>query len=73
VIYGLTVQQMGRFFDFRCPECMGLASLRPLVRESGPLLKISCEVHPRNFGEWKSEVEMQQEKLALAKRIGLLE
>jgi hypothetical protein len=32
-----------------------------------------CEIHPDNFGEWTSEAEMQQEKVALAKRIGLLE
>lgn len=35
----------------------------PLIRESNPLLKTYCEVHPNNFGEWGSEAEMEQEKL----------
>ena len=37
------------------------------------MLKIYCEVHPNNFGEWHSQEEMEREKVDLAKRIGLFD
>ena len=73
MIYGLTVQKTGSFFEFRCPECGWDLAYQPLKRELRPRLRIFCTTHPDNFGEWASEAEMQREKLELAKRIGLLE
>jgi hypothetical protein len=68
VIYGLTLQRVGSALAFRCPLCW-----RPLVRESTPTkIAIRCEQHPEYFGEWPSEVEMEWEKIELAKCIGLL-
>jgi len=43
-----------------------------LVREDDSDIKIYCPVHPENFGAWKSEEEMEREKLEPAKRIGLM-
>jgi len=71
VIYGLTVQKIGRSFQFRCLECTSLTGRITLIRTDRPRLRVSCEVHPENFGEWASEEEMEKEKLALAQRIGL--
>lgn len=72
MIYGLTVQKIGHLLEFRCPQCNKLGAYRlPLIRESKPVLKIYCETHPDNFGEWLTETEMEQEKSELAKRIGL--
>jgi len=72
VIYGLTVQQVGRFFEFRCPQCASQGDLRPLILERSGVVKIYCQTHLDNFGVWASAADMQREKLALAKRIGLL-
>ena len=71
MIYGLTVQKIGRSFQFRCLECTSLTGRITLIRTDHPRLRVSCEVHPENFGEWASEEEMEKEKLALAQRIGL--
>jgi hypothetical protein len=72
MIYGLTVQKLGHLFEFRCSDCSEPRVYRhPLIRETKPLLTIFCKVHTNNFGEWRSEQEMEQEKLYLAKRIGL--
>lgn len=71
MIYGLTVQKIGRSFQFRCLECTSLTGRITLIRSDGPRLRVSCEVHPENFGEWASAEEMEKEKLALAQRIGL--
>ena len=74
MIYGLTVQRLGHLLEFRCPDCSKPKVYRhPLIWESKALLRIYCEVHPNNFGEWRSEAEMEQENLDLAKRIGLSE
>jgi hypothetical protein len=43
-----------------------------MIRESAPTLKIYCQTHPENFGQWGSEAEMEREKQELARRIGLL-
>ena len=71
MIYGLTVQKIGRTFQFRCLECTSLTGRITLIRTNNPRVRVSCEVHPENYGEWASEAEMEQEKLALAQRIGL--
>ncbi len=71
MIYGLTVQKVGRSFELRCLECTSLTGRITLVRSTTPRLRVHCEVHPDNYGEWASEAEMEKEKLALAKRIGL--
>lgn len=71
MIYGLTVQKIGRSFQFRCLECTSLTGRITLIRTDTPRVRVSCEVHPENYGEWTSEAEMEQEKLALARRIGL--
>jgi hypothetical protein len=42
-----------------------------LVRQDGPPIRLHRKVHPENYGEWRSEAEMEEEKLALAGRIGL--
>jgi hypothetical protein len=73
VIYGLTVQEVGQFVVFRCPQCVLETYPLPLIIERSSGVKIYCEVHPENFGMWPSETHMQQEKLSLAKRIGLVE
>lgn len=71
MIYGLTIQKVGKCFELRCPECTCLTGRLGLVRQDGPRIRLHCRVHPENFGEWLSEVEMEVEKLALANRIGL--
>lgn len=71
VIYGLTVQKVGRSFELRCLECTTLTGRISLLRSESPRLRVHCEVHPENYGEWSSEAEMEKEKAALAKRIGL--
>jgi len=71
MIYGLTIQRVGRSFELRCPECTCLTGRLGLVREDGQRIRLRCRVHPENFGEWRSEPEMELEKLALAGRIGL--
>jgi hypothetical protein len=43
-----------------------------LVWQFDHYLKIYCEAHPENFGQWRTETEMEQDKIALAKRIGLI-
>lgn len=71
MIFGLTIQKVGKRFELRCPECTILTGRLGLVREDRPRLKLYCKQHPEIFGVWESEAEMEQEKLALAKRIGL--
>src|SRR5580765_585861 len=71
VIYGLTIQKVGKSFELRCPECTCLTGKIGLVRKDGLGIRLLCGVHPENFGEWQSESEMEREKLALAERIGL--
>ena len=71
MIYGFTIQKVGKSFEFRCPECTCLTGRLGLVRQDGPGIRLHCRVHPENFGEWRSEPEMEVEKLALAGRIGL--
>jgi len=71
VIYGLTLQKVGNRLDLRCPECTSLTGRLGLVRKEDPLLKLYCPVHPDYFGQWRSEEEMEREKLALAQRMGL--
>jgi hypothetical protein len=34
-------------------------------------IRLQYKLHPENFGEWRSEAEMEEQKLALAGRIGL--
>jgi len=73
VIYGLSVQKIGHSLEFRCSECMrSRAYYLPLVWQFDNYLKIYCEAHPDNYGQWPSEAEMEQEKISLAKRIGLI-
>ena len=72
VIFGLTIQKVGKRIELRCPECTCLTGRLGLVRENGPRLKLYCQQHPDNLGVWSSEEEMEREKLALAKRIGLM-
>jgi hypothetical protein len=73
VIYGLSVQKFGHLLEFRCIECMRSKAFRfPMIRESEPTLRIYCETHPENFGQWASEAEMEKDKRELASRIGLL-
>ena len=71
VIYGLTIQKVGKSFELRCPECTCLSGRLGLVRQDVPRIRLHCRVHPENFGEWRSEPEMEGEKRALAGRIGL--
>ena len=71
MIFNLTVQKVGKRFELRCPECTTVGGRLSLVRESSPRLKLYCREHPDNCGVWNSETEMEQDKLALAKRIGL--
>jgi hypothetical protein len=52
-------------------ECTCLTGRLGLVRQDGPPIRLHCKVHPENYGEWRSEAEMEEEKLALAGRIGL--
>jgi len=53
-------------------ECTCLTGRLGLVRQDGPSAhQAHCKVHPENCGEWRSEAEMEEEKLALAGRIGL--
>jgi hypothetical protein len=73
VIYGLSVQKFGHLLEFRCIDCLRSKAFRfPMIRELGPTLRIYCETHPENFGEWGSEAEMERDKRELASRIGLL-
>jgi hypothetical protein len=71
VIFGLTIQKVGKRLELRCPECTVLTGRIGLIREESPRLKLYCKHHPDIFGVWNSEAEMEDEKLALAKRIGL--
>ena len=71
VIYGLTIQKVGKSFELRCPECTRLSGRLGLVRQDGPPIRLLCKVHPENFGEWRTGAEMEEQKLALAGRIGL--
>jgi hypothetical protein len=73
VIYGLSVQKFGHLLEFRCVDCMRSNAFRfPMIRKSQPTLRIYCETHPENFGQWASEAEMEKDKRELASRIGLL-
>ena len=71
MIYGLTIQKIGNRMEFRCMECTLLTGRIGLIREEGPPLKLYCKVHPENFGQWRSEEEMERERTALAARMGL--
>ncbi len=71
MIYGLTIQKIGKSFELRCPECTCLTGRLGLIREDGQRIRLSCRVHPENFGEWRSELDLEAEKLELAGRIGL--
>jgi len=73
MIFGLTVQKIGPLFELRCPECTRLGvAYSPLVRESTPTsIRVYCETHGTS-GVWASELEMEREKIDLAKRIGLV-
>ena len=71
MIFGLTVQRIGKRFEYRCPECTVVSGRLGLVREERPRLKLYCKQHPDICGVWTSEADMEDEKLALAKRIGL--
>jgi len=71
VIYGLTIQKVGKSFELRCPECTRLSGRLGLVRQDGPPIRLQCKVHPENFGEWRTGAEMEEQKLARAGRIGL--
>lgn len=71
MIFGLTIQKVGRRFELRCPECTLITGRIGLIREESPRLRLYCKQHPDIFGVWESEAEMEREKLALAKRIGL--
>ena len=71
VIFGLTIQKVGKRLELRCPECTVLSGRLGLIREERPRLKLFCRHHPDICGVWNSEAEMEDEKLALAKRIGL--
>jgi hypothetical protein len=71
VIYGLTIQRVGNSFELRCPECTCLTGRLGLIRQDGPHIRLHCEVHPENYGEWHSEPDLEAEKMALAGRIGL--
>jgi hypothetical protein len=57
--------------DVRICECTCLTGRLGLLRQDGPPIRLHCKVHPENYGEWRSEAEMEEEKLALAGRIGL--
>jgi len=73
VIYGLSVQKFGRLLEFRCIDCMRSKAFPfPMSRESGTTIRIYCETHPENFGQWGSEAELEKDKRELARRIGLL-
>jgi hypothetical protein len=72
VIYGLTIQKIGKKLELRCLECTSITGRISLLREQGTTVKVFCPVHPENYGQWPSQEEMEQEKLALAKRIGLM-
>ncbi len=71
VIFGLTIQKIGKRLELRCPECTILTGRLGLVREDRPRLKLYCNVQPDIFGTWDSEAQMEEEKRALASRIGL--
>jgi hypothetical protein len=71
VIYGLTIQKVGKQLAFRCLECTLLTGRLGLIQEDGPPFKLYCRVHPENYGQWNTPEEMEREKLALAARLGL--
>ena len=71
LIYGLTIQMIGKLFDFRCPECTVVRGRMDLTSDEGPPITIYCKSHPENFGQWRTREEMEREKSELAKRIGL--
>jgi len=71
MIYGLTIQKVGKRLDLRCPECTAITGRHGLIREEGPPIRLYCRIHSANFGQWRTEEEMESEKLALAKRMGL--
>jgi len=71
LIFNLTIQEVGKRLELRCPECTTLSGRIGLVKETSPRLKLYCKQHPENYGVWKSEEDMERDKLELAKRIGL--
>jgi hypothetical protein len=71
MIFGLTIQKVGKRFDFRCPECTLITGRIGLIREEGPPIRLYCQIHPENFGTWDTPEDMEAERLALAQRIGL--
>ena len=72
MIYGLAVEKIGRSLEFRCSECLKFKAYDfLLVWKFDKYLKIYCETHPENFGEWRSETEMEEEKTSVARRTGL--
>ena len=71
MIYGLTIQKVGKQLVFRCLECTLLTGRTGMIRVEGPPLKLYCHVHPQNYGQWRTPEEMEREKLALATRLGL--
>lgn len=73
MIYGLTIQRVGKTFELRCPECTCLTGRLGLIRQDGPPIRLYCRLHPGNCGQWHSEAEIDREKLSLAERSGLTE
>ena len=71
MIYGLTIQKVGKLLVFRCLECTLLTGRIGMIQEEGPPLKLYCHVHPQNYGQWRTPEEMERERLALAARMGL--
>ena len=72
MIYGLTIQMIGKMFGFRCPECALMSGGIDLITDDGPPITVYCRSHPENFGQWRSREEMEREKMELTKRIGLV-
>jgi hypothetical protein len=68
----VTIQKVGKSFELGCPECTCLTGRLGLVRQDGSRIRLHCRVHPENFGEWRSEPDLEAEKPALAGRIGLM-
>ena len=71
MIYGLTIQKVGKQLVFRCLECTLLSGRIGMIQVEGPPLKLYCHGHPQNYGQWRTPEEMEREKLALATRMGL--
>ena len=71
MIYGLTIQKVGKRLELRCVECTLITGRLGLIKEDGPPIRLYCRTHPQNFGQWRTEEEMENEKLSLAKRMGL--